>query len=1007
MATDFSVAGEDGHKKALLQAAIRKFGLNAEENLAAPLLEALKQGKGFAGCIVGDADEGVLTLGEEKDTHFVLPADGQKALLAIGELFNKIKKDAAPAAAKPSAVKPTAPKAPAGKAPAAKAPAARDGIAKSPAAKAPVAEKETGEEEPATEDEAPEEKEKPTEKPAPARTEKPAAAAKAKPRKKAVGVWGIDLGECGLKAIRLVEEEGQVVATAFDFVEHPKILSQPDADRDQLTREALDKFLSRNSIKGDIVCISVPGQSGLARFVKLPPVEEKKIGDIVRFEAKQQIPFNLDEVVWDYQKLGSGVVTDGFALDTEIGLFAIKRDAVNKSLQHFKDVAVDIHIIQMSPLALCNFVAYDLLNKDVGQAEDDGKREAVVALDIGTDSSNLVITDGGRIIWQRPIPLGGNHFTRALTKDLKLTFAKAEHLKRNAMKSPELKKILAAIKPVLSDFVSEVQRSLGYFTNTHRDVQIQYMVGLGNAFRLPGLQRFLAEKLQLDVRKLDKLQRLKGSGVVDAPVFTENLLSFAVAYGLALQGLQKARLLTNLLPQEIRMERLIKAKKPFAVAAAAVLLLSVAALAAGFGAQWSAYGGKPVVDAKARGKKANDAVKAAAKSFEEAKEEAEKEGKAIDSIVGGRDEQSNLLYLTKFIDESIPRPEDAFPIGQSEDKKRYFFNLPDVVAWEPKAKSPNDPKGYLVPAQEAYSTEWLQWRRGQAAGKNKDELGGGIDRLIQFNVEAVSFRYATKLSDVWAKLPAKLKTSERGTFILPESDLKNPPGENDKGWVVELRGYTYHNAKNVFVIDMLMQNMVRRAAQLGPKWPIDLTPPAPVDDKTQSPTGGDQPAAPVRPISHVILFNSTSKDIASASVPFELIDKTKLGEVVGSGTAAPAGGGTPPANTGGSNTGSSGPTGSGGARTTATGGGGWTPLGSESLGSGSTTTAAKPPAGSKLYSRTEFVIFFFWREPTEVSDNLLTKKSAPASNTGGPGGQGAPPNVGPGGNGPPPNIGGK
>src|SRR5262249_3681218 len=165
----------------------------------------------------------------------------------------------------------------------------------------------------------------------------------------------------------------------------------------------------------------------------------------------------------------------------------------SRYLQHFRDVNVDVHVVQMAPLALCNFVAYDLLQKGPQPDEAGAKRSCVVALDIGTDSSNLVITDGARIIWQRPIALGGNHFTRALTKDLKLTFAKAEHLKRNAIKSPELKKILAAIKPVLNDFVGEVQRSLGYFTNTHRDVPIEYMVGLGNAFRLPGLQRYLGE----------------------------------------------------------------------------------------------------------------------------------------------------------------------------------------------------------------------------------------------------------------------------------------------------------------------------------------------------------------------------------------------------------------------------------------------------------------------------------------------------------------------------------
>src|SRR5437763_12859053 len=201
------------------------------------------------------------------------------------------------------------------------------------------------------------------------------------------GVWGIDIGQSALKALRLQNIEGVVTATAFDYIEHPKILSQPDADPDQLTREALETFLKRNTIKGDLVAMSVAGQSGLARFVKLPPVEEKKISDIVRFEAKQQIPFPLDEVVWDYQKIGQGVVTDGFALETEIGLFAMKRDMVNRYLQHFQDVNVEVHLVQMAPLALCNFVSFDLLNKGVepaaeGEEQEEGekgKKQGIVA----------------------------------------------------------------------------------------------------------------------------------------------------------------------------------------------------------------------------------------------------------------------------------------------------------------------------------------------------------------------------------------------------------------------------------------------------------------------------------------------------------------------------------------------------------------------------------------------------------------------------------------------------
>src|SRR5262249_38156551 len=167
-------------------------------------------------------------------------------------------------------------------------------------------------------------------------------------------------------------------------------------------------------------------------------------------------------------------------------------------------------------------------------------------------------------------------------KELKLTFAKAEHLKRNAAKSPELANILKALRPVLQEFVGEVQRSLGYFTNTHRDAQVEYMIGLGSAFKLPRWQKFLADKLSLGARKPDKFQRGVGEAVTVAPAFKENVLSFPVAYGLALQGLGTARLTTNLLPPEISFERKIRAKKPYAVAAAAALLLGTTVLAYGY-----------------------------------------------------------------------------------------------------------------------------------------------------------------------------------------------------------------------------------------------------------------------------------------------------------------------------------------------------------------------------------------------------------------------------------------
>ena len=123
---------------------------------------------------------------------------------------------------------------------------------------------------------------------------------------KTIGVWGIDIGRCALKALRCRLDGDAVVADGFDYIEYPKLLSQPEADPVQLVKEALEQFLSRNSVKGDKVAISVSGESGLARYFKPPPVDVKKIADIVKYEAKQQIPFALEDVIWDYQRMAGG-----------------------------------------------------------------------------------------------------------------------------------------------------------------------------------------------------------------------------------------------------------------------------------------------------------------------------------------------------------------------------------------------------------------------------------------------------------------------------------------------------------------------------------------------------------------------------------------------------------------------------------------------------------------------------------------------------------------------------
>ena len=391
-------------------------------------------------------------------------------------------------------------------------------------------------------------------------------------------VWGIDIGQCALKALRCrphEKEPRRLVVESFDYIEYPKILTQPEAEPAELVREALETFLSRNELVGDTVAMSVGGQNGLMRFIKLPPVEAKKIPDIVKYEARQQIPFSLDDVVWDYQQLTGGSEEDGFALEPEVGLFAMKRDQVARALAPLEAAGIEVDLIQLAPLAVYNYVCFDRLEELGAQPYDPAKPPAsTVVISLGTDTTDLVVTNGFRV-WQRNIPIGGNHFTRALSKELKLTFVKAEHLKRNATQADDPKAVFQAMRPVFSDLLAEIQRSLGYFQSLDKAAQIGEVIALGNAMKLPGLQRYLAQNLEQEVRPIEEFNRLSAGSAGGNAQFKENVLTFGPAYGLCVQALGKSELRTNLLPEEIVRTRMIRAKKPWAVAGVAAVLLGL------------------------------------------------------------------------------------------------------------------------------------------------------------------------------------------------------------------------------------------------------------------------------------------------------------------------------------------------------------------------------------------------------------------------------------------------
>ncbi len=598
-------------------------------------------------------------------------------------------------------------------------------------------------------------------------------------------VWGIDIGQCALKALQCRPHEkdpNQLVVESFDYIEYPKILSQPEADPEELIRDALVQFLERNEVTGDRVAISVAGQSGLARFIKLPPVESKKIPDIVKYEARQQIPFALEDVVWDYQQLTGGSEEDGFALEPEVGLFAMKRDQVARALQPLEEAGIEVDFIQLMPLAIYNFVCFDRLEDWKSEPYDPASPpESTVVISLGTDTTDLVVTNGFRV-WQRNIPIGGNHFTRALSKELKLTFVKAEHLKRNATEADDPKAVFQAMRPVFSDLLAEIQRSLGYFSSIDKKAKIGSILALGNAMKLPGLQRYLSQNLEQEVTPIEEFIHLSAGSSTSQAQFQENILSFAVSYGLCLQGAGKSEIHTNLLPEEIVRSRLVRAKKPWAVAGIAALLLGMTFNYFMHVSAWRDTATAEMKKAESRAdnvKRESANFKSTSDGIHESFETIETIGVNLVSNVEGR-----LLWLEmmKALEASLPK--DERPLAERE------------------------------------------------------ETVEDISNRVELHIEAIDEQFFEDLQSEWFSLvegayqESRGLSSETGDEEASEevaeerAEGEEGGGLSGSGWVVQLTGFHYHNLDEhklnqteQFVNNTLIKNLEEGSVRLpdGPK----------------------------------------------------------------------------------------------------------------------------------------------------------------------------------------------
>lgn len=347
-----------------------------------------------------------------------------------------------------------------------------------------------------------------------------------------------------------------------------RLESEPDSEGDTsaFVVAALRDLMRENGIKPAPLMMTVSGQAVFPRYVKLPPVTRDKVFQIVSYEAEQNVPFPIDEVVWDYQLI------EEEGGEQNVMLVAVKIENVKSVTDCVLAAGLEPETVDAAPMALYNAVLYNYSDLP----------GCTMVLDVGARSSNVILAEANRI-FIRSMPVAGNAITQALAKEFEVSFKEAEALKLEhgfvsfggVYAGPDNEvadRVSKIVRNVVTRLHAEVNRSINFYRGQQGGSQPSLVLLTGGSSVLPHLDTFFREKLKVEVEYLNPFANVPVNPRIDSDRIGADMNVLAEVVGLGLRSSLKCPVEINLMPPELVSKKVFRRRQPFFALAAVGLM---------------------------------------------------------------------------------------------------------------------------------------------------------------------------------------------------------------------------------------------------------------------------------------------------------------------------------------------------------------------------------------------------------------------------------------------------
>ena len=367
-------------------------------------------------------------------------------------------------------------------------------------------------------------------------------------------------------------QNGGLVLTNYRTSELLADPALPDATRLAQTKLTLAEMVSGLGYKGHTVNYAISSQAIFTRFVKLPSVGEEQVDQIVTFEAQQNVPYPIHEVVWDYQLVDSGETAQ-----VEVVIVAIKADLLDEINDAVETSSLKSAIVDVAPMALYNAYRYNYSDLD----------GCSLIIDIGARTTNLIFIEPNKVFSRSIVNQGGNTITQAIAKDFGEPFVAAEERKRrDAFVSlggsyadpddPEVARVSKIVRNSMTRLHAEIARSISFYRSQQQGTPPARVFLCGGTASLPYMREFFHEKLQLPVEFLNPLRNVAVEGAhLNLEAVGQHAHTLGELVGLALRGAGSCPMELNLRPASMVKRLRLAEQRPYILLAGVCGLLAM------------------------------------------------------------------------------------------------------------------------------------------------------------------------------------------------------------------------------------------------------------------------------------------------------------------------------------------------------------------------------------------------------------------------------------------------